>query len=315
MKQLAVHSLWMMFAVVSASTAHGETHDAATWTAHLPAAYAMTADVTYLTADGIDLQLDVYAPRELETANPVVIYFHGGGWEGGSRERAVLSLMPWLEMGFTAVNATYRGSRVALAPAAVEDTRCVLHWVVANAQRYRFDIGRIVVTGDSAGSHLALMTGMLTAGAGFDRRCRDAPVPDGEGQEPRVAAVVNWSGATDVAELMDGHEARGFAVRWFGSQPERIELARQLSPLSHVRSGGPRVFTIHGDADGVVPHSQAARLHEALREAGVPNDLVTVSGGGHMGYSREQNERLWVGIRAFLRAHDLVPPSAARKLP
>ncbi len=280
--------------------ASAQPRTAAAWTAHVSNEYSMTPALTYLTASNVDLQLDVYAPRTVTGPNSVVIYFHGGGWAGGSRDRAVLRLLPYLEMGFTVVNATYRGTRVALAPAAVEDCRCVLQWVASNAAKYNFDVKKIVVTGDSAGSHLALTTGMLTPAAGLDRQCPSAA-------EPKVAAIVNWFGATDVADLLDGPNAQGFAIAWLGSRSDRVEVAQRGSPLTYVRAGLPAVLTIHGEADRVVPFSHAARLHAELTKHGVANQLIAVPGGGHGDFTREQNEANYAAIRAFLRKLNLVP--------
>jgi acetyl esterase/lipase len=292
--------------ILGATDAAASSRDAAAWTAHLSSEYAIHANLTYLTASNVDLKLDVYSPRGLATPNAVVIYYHGGGWEGGSRETAVLRLLPYLEMGFTVVNVTYRGGRVALAPAAVEDCRCALQWVVNNAAQYKFDVDKIVLTGDSAGSHLALTSGMLTADAGLDRLCPGpaAQTPDA----PAAAAIVNWSGATDVGDLLEGPNARGFAIRWMGGQRDRAEIARRVSPLTYVRPGSPPVVTIHGDADPVVPYSHATRLHSELDRHGVPNQLVTVPGGGHGGFSREQDEKCYAAIRDFLGTLNLIRP-------
>jgi acetyl esterase/lipase len=288
-------------AVLSAAgVARAQARDAAGWTAHVASEYDMTSDVTYLTAGGIALKLDVYSPRGRTAPNPVVLYFHGGGWAGGSRDRAVLRLLPYLERGFTVVNATYRGGRVAPAPAAVEDCRCALKWLVANAAQHKLDVGRIVLTGDSAGSHLALMSGLLDASAGFDRQCP-------EGAAPKVAAIVSWFGATDVSDLLEGPNAQRFAADWLGGQPDRAALARRLSPLTYARAGAPPVLTVHGDADPVVPYAHATRLHAELTKQGVRNELVTVPGGGHGGFAREQNERTYAAIRVFLGALGLAP--------
>src|SRR5438477_8117682 len=102
---------------------------------------------------------------------------------------------PYLEMGWAVVNVEYRLARASLAPAAVEDCRCALRWVIKNAKDYNFDINRIVVTGHSAGGHLALTTGMLPASAGLDRECHGP-------EELKVAAIINWYGITDVNDLL-----------------------------------------------------------------------------------------------------------------
>jgi acetyl esterase/lipase len=94
---------------------------------------------------------------------------HGGGWIRHDKEGEVLSLLPYLEMGWAAVNVEYRVAKVSLAPAAVEDCRCALHWIGRNAAKYNFDVSKVVVTGASAGGHLAL-TAMIPASAG-DNGC------------------------------------------------------------------------------------------------------------------------------------------------
>ena len=62
----------------------------------------------------------------------------------------------------------------------------------------------------------------------------------------------------------------------------------------------PAVITVHGDADRTVPYPEAVRLHEALAKVNVPNQLVTVPGGGHGGFSAEERVRIYLAIREFL---------------
>ena len=126
-------------------------------------------NVTYERANGIEEKLDVYAIRG-QAPSPVLIYIHGGGWVQGTKEGSALSALPFIQMGYSVVNVEYRLANVSLAPAAIEDCRCALRWVVAHGkeQQYNFDTSRIVVAGASAGGHLAMTTGMLPASAGFD---------------------------------------------------------------------------------------------------------------------------------------------------
>jgi acetyl esterase/lipase len=67
-----------------------------------------------------------------------------------------------------------------------------------------------------------------------------------------------------------------------------------------VRPGLPPVLTIHGDADKLVSYAHAVRLHEALAKAGVRNQLLTVPGGGHGGFTDEQELKTFETVRAFL---------------
>jgi acetyl esterase/lipase len=281
----------------SLSPAQTPPQDVFAWTVDLSQNYSILPNVTYATADNFECKLDAYVRKGTPTPTPVVIHIHGGGWVGGTKEPAILSLMPYFEMGFSVVNVEYRLARVALAPAAVEDCRQALRWVIKNARTYNFDSTRIVVTGGSAGGHLALMTGMLDSAAGFDatREWDQSLVP------LKVAAIVNWFGITDVKDLLSGTNRQNYAVSWLGSQANRNDLATRVSPLTYVRKDLPAIFTIHGDNDNLVPYAHAVRLHSALSAAGVTNKLVTIPGGKHGGFSREDMTRIYGMIRTFLK--------------
>ena len=275
--------------------------------------YRLSPNITYLRASGVDLKLDVYQPRAMTNPNPTLIYFHGGGWTNGSKESSALTFLPYLEMGWTVVNVEYRLADVAKAPAAVEDCRCALRWIYRNAEQYNFDLDKLVVTGNSAGGHLALTTGMLPESAGLDRQCpgnrrRTWSTGATSTEELKVAAIINWYGITDVVERMTGPPGASgsFTEAWLGSPTDREAIATRVSPLTYVRAGLPPILSIHGDADPIAPYSQATRLHEALDGAGVPNELVTVPGGGHGGFTMSESVRIFAAIREFLGRHDVV---------
>jgi len=274
--------------------------------------YDVDPNITYLVANNHDSKLDVYRPSTAKSPTPVVLLIHGGGWVEGTKEEAVLSAIAYMQMGFAVVNVEYRLAQVSPAPAAVEDCLCALHWVGKNAKKYNFDLNQVIVTGDSAGGHLALTTGMIPSSAGFDNQCAFADDDQWNGPwtnaRPNVAAIVNWFGITDVTDMLQGApNARSYAVTWLGSLPNREDLAKRLSPLTYVRSGLPPVLTIHGDADHIVPYSHAVRLHEALTKAGVKNQLFTVPGGGHGDFSAEQFVQAFGAIKAFLDSVGIKP--------
>ena len=272
----------------------------------IAAPYRVVPNITYLTANNFDAKLDVYSRTDVTTPQPTLIWIHGGGWTGGNKEGATLSLLPYMEMGWNVVNVEYRLARVSLAPAAVEDCLCALRWVIRNAKQYGFDTNKLVVSGGSAGGHLALTTAMIPASAGMDRQCPGA-------EELKVAAVVDWYGITDVADLLDGANMRTYAVQWMGSMPNRVEIARRVSPLTYVRAGLPPIISIQGDADPVVPYSHSVRLQEALKKAGVDGELVTIPAGKHGGFTRAENQKAYSAIKAFLAKHGLIAGSSANQ--
>ena len=263
------------------------------WPVGMTDAYTITPNITYGVQSNFESKLDVYMPRRATSPTPTLIYIHGGGWVGGTKESAFFQTMPYLAKGWAVVNVEYRLGRQALAPAAVEDCLCALRWVIRNAKTYNFDTNKLVVTGHSAGGHLALTTGMF-GDTDLDRQC-----PGNE--KLKVAAIVNWYGITDVADLLDGENRKTYAVAWLGSMANRSDVAKRVSPLLHVGEATPATITIHGDADPTVPYQHGVKLQAALKQAGIKSKLITVPGGKHGGFPAEQNARAFGEIFAFLK--------------
>ena len=295
---MAVVGLVLAALVTLPAGALAQLNDTEAWASHLSNTYRVVPNVTYGTANNRENKVDLYLPRGADGPTPVLMYIHGGGWVGGSKEANVLRLLPWLERGWAVANVQYRLGQVSLAPAAVEDCLCALRWVIRNAEQYNIDTSRIVTTGNSAGGHLALTTGMIPVSAGLDRQC-----PGNE--ELSVAAIINWYGITDVGDLLDGENMKSYAVQWMGSMPDRYEIAERLSPLSYVRAGLPPILSVHGDADPTVPYQHGVQLHEELTKVGVSNQLHTVPGGRHGGFNREQTIAIFETIQQFLGEHGL----------
>jgi len=285
--------------VGSASPASAQLSASADWAAHAANKYQIAANVTYLTANNFESKLDIYFRRGATTPQPTVVYFHGGFWAAGSKEGSLMSLLPWMEMGWNVVNVEYRLARIAPAPAAVEDGLCALRYLAAQARTYNIDVSRLVVTGESAGGHLTLTSAMIPESAGLDRQCA------GTTPVPKVAAAINWFGITDVADVIDGPNKANLAVTWLGSLPNKDEIARRVSPLTYVRPGLPPILTIHGDKDQLVPYNHATRLHEALTKAGVTNQLVTIRNGQHGNFTPEERTQIFASIREFLKKQGL----------
>ena len=238
--------------------------------------------------------LDILQPRTSAAGRrPGAMVIHGGGWTGGSKERVVTNFcLPYLEKGFVVANVEYRLAKSAPAPAAVSDVLNAAAWFRRNAGRYRVDPRRIVVTGGSAGGHLALMVGLATKQARL-------------GPPAEVAAVINFYGITDVNDQLEGANMRKYAVTWVPEQAGRIELARRVSPLTYVRRKAPPVLTIHGDADETVPYEHGVQLTRALREAGADAEMISVPQGKH-GFAKEKLDELYPQIFEFLKRRKIL---------
>jgi acetyl esterase/lipase len=296
-KKFAVAAgLALMMGMLSTARAQQSLND---WAASLNEGYLVYPDQQYNYSSAVSLKLDVWQAQAKESV-PTVIYYHGGGWFFGDRIGALPYLMPWLARGWNVVNVEYRMSGTALAPAAVEDARCALRWVYRNAQQFHLDTERIIVTGHSAGGHLALMAGMLQDSDGLDNDCPADPTMD---VPMKVAAVVDWYGPTDLPDLIDGANRKTYAVAWFGGLMNRDAEARRVSPLQYVRSGLPPIFIVHGNEDPTVPYSQSVRLHEELDRKHVTNRLYTIAQGKHGMFGADNDIAAYKEMWDFLEAN------------
>ena len=271
------------------------------WTESSSFDYGISADITYGVFQNVPVHLDVWRNLKAPGPVPTLMYIHGGGWVFGDKGGADNLFLPYIERGWNVVNVEYRMADTSPAPAAVEDVRCALRWIYRNASEYHFDTNRIVVSGHSAGGHLALMVGMLPSGGDLDSAC-----PADTTEPPlKVAAIVNWFGITDVNEILSGPDRKTYAIAWIGAQPGREERAKRVSPMTYVRPGLPPIITIHGDHDPTVPYSQAVRLRDALNHAGVTNELVTIPNGSHGSFSDDETHEAFAHIWKFLEEQHL----------
>jgi dipeptidyl aminopeptidase/acylaminoacyl peptidase len=125
------------------------------------------------------------------------------------------------------------------------------------------------------------------------------------GPSSKIAAVIDFFGVADVADqLAPGPGQRPYAVAWIPDQPDRMELARSLSPITYVRKGLPPILVLHGDADPTVPYEQSVTLVKALRDAGDDAELITVPDGRH-GFTPAEMEQLWPRIFRWLKKHKI----------
>ena len=258
----------------------------------VPAGWAVETGISY--GPYPQNVLDIVRPEAPgKEKRPGVIVIHGGGWVNGNKESQLPLCGRYAAQGFVCANVGYRLAAAATAPAAVEDVLAATRWFFDNAGRYRVDKKRIVVTGSSAGGHLALMTAMV------DKKAKLGP-------RSKVRAVVNFFGITDVGDQVDGPNVRQYAATWLPEQDGRYQLARRVSPMTYVRKNLPPILTIHGDADQTVPYEQGVRLTRAVRDAGGRAELIVIPNAGH-GFDEATTKRVYEReIWPFLKKHGVL---------
>lgn len=236
-------------------------------------------EVPWATLGGEPLMMSIAHPTAAGL-HPLVVFVHGGGWSDGGRYWYDGTIETVAANGFVAASVDYRlaGEAGNRFPTAVQDVRCAIRWLRANASTYGIDPARVAVVGGSAGAQISALIGLAPEVEAFDGEC---PV---QGQSAAVSAVAGFYGPFDLrASSFGGDESGMWDVETLlgGLAADLPELAAQASPLLYVDASDPPVLLSHGDADTVVPLAQSQGLLEALQAAGVPSALVTVPGGEH----------------------------------
>jgi acetyl esterase/lipase len=258
-----------------------------------PAGYTSQLDVVYTKVNGWDGRMDIYLPPNAGKSTPVIINIHGGGWNHGVKE-AQGGFNTYFKAGFAVANVEYRLTSQATAPAAIQDIRCALIYLIKKAKEFNIDNNKIIIMGGSAGGHLALMAGLLGNDNRFDNNC------PGE-KNIKVAAIIDKWGITDVWDWAYGPNIKSKSpIRWLGDKVLDSVFAASVSPMSYVTKNSPPIFIIHGNADPTVPYQHSIDLHNKLVALGVKTEFVTVEGGLHGKFTKEKVAELNKSILEFI---------------
>jgi acetyl esterase/lipase len=222
-------------------------------------------DIPYTRAGGLDLKLDVYRNRSRPAGCPVLLQIHGGAWVVGSKNEQGLPLMLHLAArGWVCVSVNYRLSPHATFPDQVIDLKRAIVWIRERGAAYGADTNFLIVTGGSAGGHLAA----LVALTGNDPEYQ----PGFEGADTAVQGCVAFYGIYDFTDRHgvwphDGLRRLLETRVMKAALHEAPDAWHRASPLSRVGPDAPPFFVIHGDRDSLVPVEEARRFSEALRRA------------------------------------------------
>lgn len=256
-----------------------------------PAGYIAKIDEVYTTVNDWKGREDIYYNPTATKPTPVVFNIHGGGWNHGTKESQT-GYGSFFSNGYAVANIEYRLTGVASAPAAIEDVRSAILYVVKNAKALNIDPNKIVIMGASAGGHLALLAGLLQNDHRFDANYKDI-------NGFTIAAIIDKYGPTDLT--VPGVEKNKSAAAFLGSYLGNKDLMASVSPIYYVKKTSPPIFIVHGDADPLVPYQQSVDLHKKLEEVGVKTVFITVSGGSHGGFNKDKSKEISASIEAFLK--------------
>jgi acetyl esterase/lipase len=216
--------------------------------------------------------------------SPVILQIHGGGWTIGAKDTQGRPLMNHLaRAGWVCVAANYRLSPRGRWPDHLVDCKLALAWIREHVHEYGGDPSRVVVTGGSAGGHLAAMLALTQNDPAYQPGFADI--------DTTVSAAIPMYGAYDMVETFTAFGSRigrkiagwvGAVV--LGTTPDRDPGAFvDASPVAHVdpSDAATPFLVVHGTVDNLVPVEQARRFAARLRDVGCDVTYVELQGAPH----------------------------------
>ncbi len=243
----------------------------------------ITENVAYRTDVGPSTVLDLAEPQfGPKTNRPAILIIHGGGWSAGSKNDMVYRtlMVDYALKGYVVANMNYRLVQEAPLPACIEDVRCAIRWMKANAQKLGIDPNRIGTYGHSAGGHLSLMAGVAADSNSFNEK--DAPWMD---QSCSVACAAGGAPPTEIGNPN---------IPW-SKHPE-------WWPIGYISKQSTPILVLQGGEDPVVkPHLTEDWVNK-MQKAGSSVDYVKVH--GHHGVAFDQQlEFTRPAMDAFFARH------------
>lgn len=249
-------------------------------------------DVLCRTVDAWEQRLDAYLPGGAGP-HPALFLIHGGSWMHGDRGDMHEFGDLLAHKGIACFAPSYRLAPAHRWPAQIEDCLYAVQFVRANAARFGVDPGRTGALGVSAGGHLAALLGVLD-----ERRDEHAADPV-QHESTRVQCVVDYFGPVLLSRVKELDFDTQPPPELFGDAPDSAYA--DASPVKLVSKDDAPYLLVHGDADTLVPIGHAHLMEEALREAGVPCELVVIPGGGHGDFFfRDPQGDYWKRTERFL---------------
>lgn len=261
-----------------------------------PAGVVFEADVEYGEGGGEKLKLDLARPEKLDRPAPCIVVIHGGAWRAGNKAAHHPQIFDFAGRGYVAATVGYRFCPAHRFPAQVEDVKCAVRFLRANAAKYNIDPNRIGAIGFSAGAHLSMMLGAVEKEDGLEGAGGHAD------QSSAVQVVVQFFGPTDLnGEFPEVSEG---LINDFvgGMRADNGEARKKASPLTYLDAGDAPILTFQGTKDPLVPHSQAFKLAEAMTAAGVSGRVEILPGAAH-GWGDPELARTVAAAHAFLAEH------------
>ncbi len=231
-------------------------------------------DVGYCKTSNVTQAMDVYLPGITSTRPlPALIYIHGGAWSRGDKANGpgMDDIPELLARGYVIASINYRLSPGNLFPAHIEDCKCAVRSLRANAKLYNVDVNRIGVWGSSAGGHLSSLLALADTSAGWDSAGGFLD------QSSKVLAAAPLFPPEDLTTSDWSFLDKSGFVFVFGTSGKWAGF----SPVNFVTKNAPPFFLVGGEFDSIVSNLQPQALYAKLQAAKIPSQYTLVKNSEH----------------------------------
>lgn len=233
------------------------------YTDEISAKVEPTKVLVYKKVGDRELHLHVFEPAGHKSSDKRACFvnIHGGGWTGGEPRRQYAFCDHQAKQGMVGVSLEYRliSKGKTTAVECVHDGRSAIRYLKAHASELGIDPDKIIVSGGSAGGHVAASTALFT---GIDDPQDDKSI------SPVPAALVLLYPVIDTSP-------QGYGTSKCGKDWKAISPAHQVKP------GVPPTIIFHGTGDTVTPFAGAKLFKDEMDKAGNRCELVVKEGGRH----------------------------------
>ena len=259
-------------------------------------------DIPYRKGKSEAWKLDLVMPKAKSKApRAAIVFVHGGGWRSGDKRAGYFmrGAIEYAQKGYVCITVNYRLIAEAPMPASIEDVKCAVRWLRANAKKYNVNPKRIGAYGNSAGAHLVCMLGLVKPEANLEG--------DGPYQEQSSLVQAVCASATPTNFLLFDNRRKTQRTQpgeLFAGPAETLEeRGRKASPSTYVAADAPPFLLIHGTADTTVNIKHGDTFHAALKKAGAKHlEYIRVESAGH-GVFHQFSKKTYPAMEKFFKTH------------
>nr|WP_246462810.1 alpha/beta hydrolase [Pelagicoccus albus] len=214
---------------------------------------------------------------------PTIIFFHGGSWRLSDKFFANFWAEAFCPAGYNFIAATYGFLPLFSMDQIIDHARLAVNWVSDNHAKLGIDPTRLIVSGNSAGAHLAMMA-----------MVNDWTETSLDPQN--ILGCFGFSGLYDLEMAHHSSNSRQYVTS--------VKDAKAWSPFYHVKRDLPPAFIVFGDDETEEFARQSAVMHQAWLDAGNQSTLVSAPGGNHYNtqwFARTEGDPLHQKLMAFLK--------------